>query len=379
MKIFQILIAAVICCSAVPAVADDLELARSLMYCSNFYVIGANAPSNASRKKVFVGLAEQHFVGAEPLLNNDSPRILAEGTAAGAKVKSNLREANSRGVGGEFVSSTIAKCVELWNNNRHDLLQRRLELKPSPFFSIFRTESVTAQEIESSQNYLKALSGVQIDDADKNFVTMRFHRKTNDGEEYAYHMYTKPSSPAHPAVIFRQVITKSGEAAPKVGYMGSFAGDEKEYRAWHQMIYLFNDAFRALPVVATTAKPDQLTTPSYIIRSKDRGAPFDLVVTETKRQPEKSYLSIPGFHNRSAAGSRWLMCAYNDLAAKRGYQYWTAIYPESEDGEVVVGFSNSASADPSVILGSDYAKSRAIPDKLATVQVLAQRLCINNF
>ena len=207
MKIFQIFIAALICCSAVPAVADDLELARSLMYCSTFYMIGGNAPSNASRKKVFLGLTEQHLGGAEPLLNNDSPHIVAEGTAAGAKVNSDLREANSRGQGSEFVSSTITKCAELWNNNRHDLLQRRLELKPSPFLPIFRAESVTAQEIEASLNYLKSISGVQIDDADKNVVTMRFHRKMNDGEEYAFHMYTKPASPAHPAMIFRQLIT----------------------------------------------------------------------------------------------------------------------------------------------------------------------------
>lgn len=56
----------------------------------------------------------------------------------------------------------------------------------------------------------------------------------------------------------------------------------------------------------------------YTVSSKAQGTPFDLVVTETKREPNKSYISVPGFHNLTAPGAHWLMCVYTDFAIKRG-------------------------------------------------------------
>lgn len=65
----------------------------------------------------------------------------------------------------------------------------------------------------------------------------------------------------------------------------------------------------------------------YTVSSKAQGAPFDLVVTETKREPNKSFLPVPGFHKRTAPSARWLTCAYTDLALKRGFSYWVVVYP----------------------------------------------------
>jgi hypothetical protein len=137
---------------------------------------------------------------------------------------------------------------------------------------------------------------------------------------------------------------------------------------------------RALKVLTTVASiglgVDAFAAdPLYSVSAKDRGMPFDLVATETKREAQKSYLSVPGFHKRTAAGSRWLMCAYTDLAIKRGFTHWTAVYPDESNDIVVVGFFKSENADVPGTLGGDFVAARAIPPKPASVEVMATRLC----
>ena len=110
--------------------------------------------------------------------------------------------------------------------------------------------------------------------------------------------------------------------------------------------------------------------PSFTASSKAQGAPFDLVVTESARYPAKSYLEVPGFHERSAPGARWLMCAYTALAAQRGFTHWSVVYPAQGSSRVVVGFSNSLETAPSELLGEDYAKSRLLGEGMMPVQRL---------
>ena len=113
----------------------------------------------------------------------------------------------------------------------------------------------------------------------------------------------------------------------------------------------------------------------YSVSAKNQGMPFDLVVTEIKREPSKSFLYVPGFHKRSAAGSRWLMCAYTDMAIKRGFKYWTTVYPDETSETIVIGFYQSEDADVPGTLGSDYVASRAMPPKPASVELMATKLC----
>lgn len=77
----------------------------------------------------------------------------------------------------------------------------------------------------------------------------------------------------------------------------------------------------------------------FRLRSRDVGIQaFDLTVTETKRTPRTSVLNVPGFHECSAAGSRWLMCAFTDLAIRRGFDYWAVVYPEPPGQEELTRF-----------------------------------------
>ena len=108
----------------------------------------------------------------------------------------------------------------------------------------------------------------------------------------------------------------------------------------------------------------------YSVSSKAQGASFDLVVTETKREPGKSFISVPGFHNRTAAGARWLMCAYTDLALRRGFSHWAVVYPPANSDVLVVGLSNSASASVQGLLGADYDKERIVGETLMPVEKL---------
>ena len=114
-----------------------------------------------------------------------------------------------------------------------------------------------------------------------------------------------------------------------------------------------------------------LAQPSlYTVSSKAQGAPFDLVVTETKRELSKSFLSVPGFHNRTAPGARWLMCAYTDLAVKREFSHWAVVYPPENSEVLVVGFSNSPNASVKDLLGADFNKERSLGESVVPVEKL---------
>lgn len=98
----------------------------------------------------------------------------------------------------------------------------------------------------------------------------------------------------------------------------------------------------------------------YSINAKDTGAPFDMTATEIKREPAKSYLSAPGFSERTAAQSRWLMCVYTDLTLKRGFSHFTVVYPPENSDVITLGFANSERAKPKQLLGKDYAPERML-------------------
>ena len=110
----------------------------------------------------------------------------------------------------------------------------------------------------------------------------------------------------------------------------------------------------------------------YSASAKAQGASFDLVFTEVKREPAKSYVVVPGFHGRTAAGSRWLMCAYTDIALERGFSYWSVVYPEAEKDVLVIAFANTPVAQPAQLLGSDFAADRVLgKDMTPTAQFMA--------
>lgn len=107
--------------------------------------------------------------------------------------------------------------------------------------------------------------------------------------------------------------------------------------------------------------------PTFRASSRAQGADFDLTVTEIKREPYKSYLRVPGFHERTAAGSRWLMCAYTDLAISRGYSHWTVMYPAEGEDLVIVALAQTRLSTAKSLLGSDYDESRVLGKELTPV------------
>ena len=111
----------------------------------------------------------------------------------------------------------------------------------------------------------------------------------------------------------------------------------------------------------------------YRIRSRDMGIEeFDLAVMETKRTPRTSVLHVPGFHERSASASRWLMCVYTHVAFLRGFQYWAAVYPELSSEDVLIGFPDTHSEDVSETLGPEFVGPMASP---TSVKVFEANVC----
>ncbi len=112
-------------------------------------------------------------------------------------------------------------------------------------------------------------------------------------------------------------------------------------------------------------------TQAPVLTSAERGVPFHLLVTETERWPTKSYLNVPGFHQRTAPGSRSLMCFYTALAIEREFSYWFVVYPAEGSNRVVLAFSNSALASPEDLLGSDYVKALALGKDMMPVDKMS--------
>lgn len=100
----------------------------------------------------------------------------------------------------------------------------------------------------------------------------------------------------------------------------------------------------------------------YKITANQMGfASLDYNVTEIKRTDRLSVLRIPGFHKRSAAASRWMMCVYTDLAQKRGFNYWAVVYPDISNEDIIVGFPNSPNEDIAQTLGPEFGSKYALP------------------
>jgi hypothetical protein len=112
-------------------------------------------------------------------------------------------------------------------------------------------------------------------------------------------------------------------------------------------------------------------------RSVDDKAPFSLELRETRREATASWVTVPGFHARTAAGSRWLMCKYNELAKERGFEYWTVVYPTEPNETFVIALYHSAGEDVAKILGDSYVPSLAFPprDKTMPVSGWDEMLC----
>jgi hypothetical protein len=136
----------------------------------------------------------------------------------------------------------------------------------------------------------------------------------------------------------------------------------KSSRAWGILATL---------VVSAAIGADKL----YVAKSKDQGAPFDLTLVEVKRDASRSTIQVPKFHSRTAAGSRWLMCMYNDLAAKRGFKYWTVIYPLEPGETFPIAFYQNASENVPKLLGTDFVAERAFPPQPMSVEKWHEKLC----
>jgi len=64
------------------------------------------------------------------------------------------------------------------------------------------------------------------------------------------------------------------------------------------------------------------------------------------------------------------MCAYTDLAVKRGFSHWVVVYPPENSEVLVVGFSDSPGASIKELLGEDFSKERTLGDSVMPVEKL---------
>ena len=142
---------------------------------------------------------------------------------------------------------------------------------------------------------------------------------------------------------------------------------EQSSSRWVRQIRAFLSLILTLTIATVSLPANSQNDKLFVANSKAQGTSFDLLATETERLPTKSYLLVPGFHERTAAGARWLMCAYTALAKERGFTYWHVTYPAPGSSQLVVALSNSASSLPAELLEKDYVKERAVGEDMMPV------------
>jgi len=133
-------------------------------------------------------------------------------------------------------------------------------------------------------------------------------------------------------------------------------------------------AFGALACLALTLSGCSREADGALYRAsaRDNGLPFDMTVSELRRTAAKSYLDIPGFNARTSQQARWAMCVFTELAKKRGFSFWTVVYPpeKSSRTQLVVAFSNSENASPAELLGQDFVAELTLDDGMTSVEAL---------
>jgi hypothetical protein len=66
------------------------------------------------------------------------------------------------------------------------------------------------------------------------------------------------------------------------------------------------------------------------------------------------------------------MCAYTDLTIKRGFAYWSVLYPVEGNEQLIAAFSNSEHISPKDLFGPEYAEERVIGTGMMPVEKLTQ-------
>jgi hypothetical protein len=85
----------------------------------------------------------------------------------------------------------------------------------------------------------------------------------------------------------------------------------------------------------------------YAMSARAMGLPIDLVVTEVRREPGKSYVSVAGMEQDGAV--RILACLFVDLAYKRGFSHFYFIKMPSGNTsggtDFEIGLTNAPEVD----------------------------------
>jgi len=90
------------------------------------------------------------------------------------------------------------------------------------------------------------------------------------------------------------------------------------------------------------------------------------MVREIDRKPRHSKIVIRNFEARSAVASRWMMCAYNDLAIQRGFDFWAVYYPDKVKYQLLILFPESDSENDPIIREVGQGKSKPIIGDIRT-------------
>lgn len=116
-------------------------------------------------------------------------------------------------------------------------------------------------------------------------------------------------------------------------------------------------------LIATSASAQSEKQELFSASARSQGLDFSMTVAETAREDSFSTFEAPGFHKRSAAESRWLMCAYTALALKRGFTHWLAQYPNEGSETILVAFTNSEIARTAEVFGPRLITTQTVVPK----------------
>ena len=224
--------------------ADDEALARNFLYCAALTSTLEQRSIDPTEKKGFGSQTKMFVMNSQFLTSPEFVKF--EGQKAISRLNDDANaEIGRRGNFLSLVTATYEKCFQL----QHEHMPRLMKLATRKGESNFpQTKSfspalpmgeVSERAIADSLLELKALPNARVDNTDNGVIVVLFSRSADGFSQTATHMFTKPTNPAHPAMVFGLVTRAQGKDKPTMEYAGSYAGSKVKFEEFFAAVRTF--------------------------------------------------------------------------------------------------------------------------------------------
>jgi hypothetical protein len=228
--------------AAFSAAAQQTPDPGDFYFCADFYRwFGGQLKEDTKLKQQMAMSASMFDAGSVAL--TEGVRSSALTYAATQKMKATVNQGKQDNLTlGELFKVVDTDCWSKQQQHASTILRKMSDVSRAqqPFFQLnLPSGQVSPEDIASRVDTLRMRPGVQIGDQKEVFI-YSFERSLGDKTETVHHIVTKETNPAHPAIIFIQVVRDGKDRPPVKNFGGSFAGSKSEYENLYYAYVLSN-------------------------------------------------------------------------------------------------------------------------------------------